>query len=133
MLLMNRCTNIALLLLFAAVGGANAQSQSSKPDADRPPVVEVAGCLSQAGAVWTLTNASDPAVAKTSFTTPEAVKEAAEKPLGTQQYRLLGASPFGPEGHKGHKIVVRGLLVKSGDDTRINLTSLQMLAETCAK
>jgi hypothetical protein len=42
-------------------------------------------------------------------------------------------APFSPEGHKGHKMVVRGLLIKSGSETRINLTSFQMVAETCAK
>ena len=91
------------------------------------------GCLSQTGANWILANATDPAASTTSFTTPEAVKAAAEKPLGTQQYRLLGTSPFSPERHKGHKMVVRGLLIKSGSDTRINLTSFQMVAATCAK
>jgi hypothetical protein len=93
----------------------------------------VVGCLSQTGADWILAKASEPAVSSTTFTTPEEVKAAAEKPLGTQQYRLIGASPFTPERHKGHKMVVKGLLVKNGSDPRINLTSFQMLSETCAK
>ena len=57
----------------------------------------------------------------------------AEPPLGTQRYQLLGTSPFSPDQHKGHKMAVKGLLIKSGSDTRINVTSFQMLAETCAK
>jgi hypothetical protein len=61
------------------------------------------------------------------------VKAAEEKPLGTGQYRLIGTSPFSPERHKGHKLVVKGLLIKNGSDARINLTSFQMLSETCAK
>jgi len=65
--------------------------------------------------------------------TPEEVKAAAEKPLGARQYRLIGASPFTPESHKGHRLVVKGLLTKSGSDPGINLTSFQMLSETCAK
>ena len=133
---MNQSTSIVWLLLFAAVSGAYAQGRSSEPRApssDQPPIVEVVGCLSQTGADWILTNATDPAVSTTSFTTPEALKAAAEKPLGTQQYRLLGTSPFSPDRHKGHKMAVKGLLIKSGSDTRINLTSFQMLAETCAK
>ena len=128
---MNRLTNILCLLVVA--GSASAQSQPSKPDSDRPQLVEVVGCLSQTGANWVLTNASDPAASTTSFTTPEALKAAAEKPLGTQHYRLLGTSPFSPERHKGHKMAVKGLLIKSGSDSRINVTSFQMLAETCAK
>ena len=131
--MMNRLTSISCLLVFAAAAGAYAQTQPSKPDSERSPVVEVVGCLSQTGTAWTLANASDPAVTATSFTTPEEVKAAGEKALGTQHYRLLGTSPFSPDGHKGHKMVVRGLLTKSGADTRINVTSFQMLGETCAK
>jgi hypothetical protein len=128
---MNRLINIVWLLVVA--GSANAQGQPSKPDSDRPQLVEVVGCLSQTGANWVLTNASDPATSTTSFTTPEA------KPLGTVQIRLLGIAPFSPDGHKGHKMVARGLLIKSagdtrsGNDTRLNLTSFQMVSETCAK
>ena len=129
---MNRLTSILWLVVLAA-SGAYAQGRPSEPNSDQPPIVEVVGCLSQTGADWILAKASEPAAAPTSFTTPEAVKAAAEKPLGTQQYRLLGTSPFSPERHKGHKMVVRGLLIKSGSDARINLTSFQMLAETCAK
>ena len=130
---MNQSTSIVWLLLFAAAGGAYAQSRPPEPSSDQPPIVEVVGCLSQTGADWILKDATEPAVSTTSFTTPEALKAAAEKPLGTQQYRLLGTSPFSPDRHKGHKIVVKGLLIKGGSDTRINLTSFQMLAETCAK
>jgi hypothetical protein len=122
-----------LWLVFCAVGGAYAQSRPSEPKSDQSPVVELVGCLSQTGADWILTKASEPAATTTSFTTPEEVKAAAEKPLGTQQYRLIGASPFIPDPHKGHKMVVKGLLIKNRSDQRINLTSFQMLSETCAK
>ena len=121
------------LLVFAAAGGAYGQGGPAAPSPDQPAMVEVVGCLSQTGANWILANATDPSASTTSFTTPEALKAAGEKPLGTQKYRLLGTSPFGPDRHKGHKMAAKGLLIKSGTDTRINLTSLQMLAETCAK
>jgi hypothetical protein len=122
-----------LWLVVCAVGGAYAQGHPSEPKSDQAPVVELVGCLSPTGADWILTNATAPAVTSTSFTTPDEVKAAAEKPLGTQQYRLIGASPFTPEPHKGHKMVVKGLLIKSGSESRVNLTSFQMLSETCAK
>ena len=122
-----------LWLVVCAVGGAYAQGRPSEPKSDQAPVVELVGCLSQTGADWILAKASEPAVTSTSFTTPEEVKAAADKPLGTRQYQLLGTSPFGPDRHKGHKMVVKGLLVKSGSDGRVNLTSFQMLSETCAK
>jgi hypothetical protein len=130
---MNRSTSILWLLVLAVAGGAYAQGRPSEPSSDQPSIVEVVGCLSQAGTDWILAKATDPATSSTSFTTPEQVKAAAEKSLGTQQYRLLGTSPFSPDHHKGHKMVVKGLLIKSGSDRRINVTSFQMLAETCAK
>ena len=119
------------LVLSAAAGSVYAQGRgSARPD--QTPIVEAVGCLSQTGSDWILTDAIEAAPVTTTFTTPDAVKAAAAKPLGTQRYRLLGTSPFGPDSHKGHKMVVRGLLIKSGSETRINITSLQMLAEKCA-
>lgn len=130
---MNRFTSV-LWLAVCAAGGAYAQGHSSEPHSDQPAVVEVVGCLSPAGAEWSLVKATEPAVVSTTFTTPEAVKAAADKPLGTGEYRLLGTSPFNPESHKGHKMVVRGLLIKKGgSESSINLTSFQMLAEACGK
>jgi hypothetical protein len=130
---MNQSTRIVWLLVAAAVGSVQAQGRQSQPNPDLLPIVEVVGCLSQTGADWNLVNATEPATSPTSFTTPETVKAAAEKPLGNQQYRLLGTSPFTPERHKGHKMAVKGILIKSGTDSRINVTSFQMVAETCAK
>ena len=130
---MNQSSRIVWLLVAAAVGSVHAQGRGSAPNPDQLPIVESVGCLSQTGADWNLANATEAATSTTSFTTPEAVKAAAEKPLGTQQYRLLGTSPFSPERHKGHKMAVKGILIKSGSDSRINVTSFQMLAETCGK
>ena len=123
---------VVSLVLSAASGSVYAQGRgSARPD--QTPIVEAVGCLSQTGSGWILTDATEAATVTTTFTTAEAVKAAAEKPLGTQQYRLIGTSPFSPDRHKGHKMVVKGLLVKSESDSRINITSFQMLAETCAK
>ena len=120
------------LVLSAAAGSVYAQGRgSARPD--QTPIVEAVGCLSQTASGWILTDATEAATVTTTFTTPEAVKAAAEKPLGTQQYRLLGTSPFGPDRHKGHKMAIKGLLIKGDSESRINVTSLQMLAETCAK
>ena len=130
---MNHSSRLVWLFVAAAIGSVHAQGRGSAPNPDLLPIVESVGCLSQTGADWNLANATEAATSTTSFTTPEAVKAAAEKPLGSQQYRLLGTSPFSPERHKGHKIAVKGILIKSGSDSRINVTSFQMLAETCAK
>jgi hypothetical protein len=130
---MKQSTSIVWLFVFATIGVAYAQAPASEPKPDQAPIVEAVGCLSLAASGWILTSATDAVPSRTPFTTPDAVKAAAAKPLGAQQYRLLGTSPFSPDRHKGHKMAVKGLLIKSGTDTRINVTSFQMLAETCAK
>jgi hypothetical protein len=127
---MNRSSSILVLLVSPALTAAYAQGP---PPAGGAQLVEVVGCLSQTGSNWILANATEPAPATTTFTTPEAIKAAGEKPLGTQEYRLLGTNPFSPEAHKGHKMAARGLLIKSGSESRINLTSFQMLAAACGK
>ena len=123
---------IVWLLMVTAASGAYAQGRG-QGRGDQTPIVEAVGCLSQMGSDWILVNATEAETVTTTFTTPEALKAAAGKSLGTQKYRLLGVKPFSPEPHNGHMMVARGLLIKGTSDTRINVTSLQMLAATCAK
>lgn len=131
---------IAFVTAVAASGGlvssrsyARAQESSRGRDASLP-IVEAVGCLSNGvNETWVLTNATAPVVSKAPTTTPSAVKEAGTKPLGTHRYRLVGATPFGPEAHNHHKIVVKGVLVKAPNDDRINVTSLQMVGSTCTR
>jgi hypothetical protein len=125
--------SIALVwLVVAAAVSVSAQGRgSARPD--QTPIVEVVGCLSQAGSDWNLTDATEAAAVTTTFTTPEALKAAAAKSLGTLKYRLLGIGPFSPEPNKGHMVAARGLLIKGSGDVRINLTSLQTLKDQCAK
>jgi len=54
---MPQSTRIVWLLVAAAVGSLHAQGRGSAPNPDVLPIVEVVGCLSQAGADWTLANA----------------------------------------------------------------------------
>lgn len=101
-----------------------------------PPldIVEVVGCLSEApNATWVLTNSTEPVVSRTPSTTVAAVAQALARPLGTRSYRLIGVTPFGPARHDGHKIVVKGVLIKDLREPRINVTSLQSADESCKK
>ena len=123
---------IVWLLMITAASGAYAQGRGDGRG-NQTPIVESVGCLSQTGTEWILVNATEAETVTSTFTTPEALKAAAGKSLGTQKYRLLGVKPFSPEPHIGHMMAARGLLIKGSSDTRINVTSLQMLAATCAK
>jgi hypothetical protein len=61
-------------------------------------------------------------------------KEGAEGwPLGPNTYHLLVSAAYKPEIHKGHKVEVRGFLIRRPTDTRINITSLETLTPSCGE
>jgi hypothetical protein len=94
-------------------------------------LVQVVGCLSQNGRVWTLSRVTEPVRTRE----PEAPKEDAVAqldglPLGDRTFRLqqvYGA----PSGWKDQKVVAKGFLAKSGSEERINITSLRVLISPC--
>jgi mono/diheme cytochrome c family protein len=96
-------------------------------------LVQVVGCLAQGpdSKGWVLTRTSEPLVTKDEAPTAPLLKAAAAKPLGDQTYQLVSVTPFKPEAHKGHKVEARGLLYRDPADARLNLTSLQMVGESC--
>ena len=94
--------------------------------------MEVIGCVSEGpNSTWVLINGTEPAVSKVPNTTTAAVKEAEGTRLGRRSYGLLGVTPFGPENHKGRRVVVKGVLIKAAKNDRINVTSLQITATPC--
>ena len=108
----------------------NAARQEKKEGA--LDIVAVVGCLEQsASGMWTLTHASDPVVNKTQAASKAELTEEAVRPLGIQQFQLLGARVFDPSSHKGEKVAVKGVLIKDGNLSRINVTSQQTIASTC--
>jgi hypothetical protein len=95
---------------------------------------EAVGCLQPAPhGDWLLTNASDPEISQSQATTSVALKAAEAKPLGIRRYTLLGASVFNPASHPDEEVAVKGILIKGIKESRINVTSLQMVAPKCIK
>lgn len=94
-------------------------------------LVQVVGCLTQAGRVWTLGRATDPVRTRE----PDAAKdpEAATLDglaLGTRSFRLQQV--FGaPAGWTGQKVSAKGFLTKAGTEERINVTSFRPLTASC--
>ena len=140
-----RCRAAAIVTFVVACSLSTAmQAQNRREGAQPPPgignvpptvdIVEVVGCL-QSGPndTWILGRASTPEIQRRPNTTPEAVKAAAARPLGTQQFRLMNIAVFGPAAHQGHKMAVRGILIKDPKLSRINTMSFQMLDAACAK
>ena len=116
--------------------GMSGKTNAAQPEGERREdgldIVELVGCLEQsASGMWRLTNSSDPVVNRTQATSMTELKEQAAKPLGKQQYQLLGASVFNPSSHKGEKMAVKGVLIKDANVSRINVTSQQTIASIC--
>jgi hypothetical protein len=99
------------------------------------PIVESVGCLAEGpNRTWTLTNAAEPVKAgRAGFSRPEEVKAAEGRGLGTQQLRLIGMTEMNPGPHRGHKVLVKGLLIKAADGSLINVTSIKTVGDPCGK
>jgi mono/diheme cytochrome c family protein len=103
-----------------------------------PPVgdfsyVEVVGCLSPGpGGTWVLANASDPvSVVVTPGSTPKASENVLGSALGSQTFHLLDALAYNPQAVKGHRMYVRGLLIKLPSEQRMTISAFESLAPTC--
>jgi mono/diheme cytochrome c family protein len=103
-----------------------------------PPVgdfsyVEVVGCLTAGpGNTWMLTRASEPVVAVPAASVAASTLTATNTPLGTHTLHLLDAMAYAPDGHIGHKMYVRGLLIKLPGEQRMTISSLEMVSPTCS-
>ena len=111
-----------------------AQSQQSPVGGDEPlPIVEVMGCLTSGpGNTWLVSRATDPVPSKTLNLDAEALKVVGAKSLGVLQFKLIGTTEIKPAELKGHKVAVKGLLIKDAQEARINVTALQSVSPTCA-
>ena len=108
--------------------------EQRKPERTALEIAEVVGCLeADAGDKWVVTHGSKPAASAAQSTTSAAVTQAEARPLGDQRYRLLGVSVFNPASHRGEKVAVKGIRIEDSSEIRINVTSLQKLATSCAQ
>ena len=51
---------------------------------------------------------------------------------GKNTFKLIGVSEFDLPSHKGHTVLVKGLFIKAEPVSRLNVTSVTMVAATCA-
>ena len=115
---------ITLMLLAAALTAQAAPS--AKID-----IVSVTGCLKEAAPNgWNLTSATDPVVSNANA--PAAKDIPQTPPAGKNEFRLIGVSEFNLPAHKDHTVIVKGLLIKATPLSRLNITSVTMVAPTCA-
>lgn len=82
---------------------------------------------------WMLAHSTDPI--RTGNPQPAAgEREAAEGlPLGPGTFRLLVSAAYAPQPLKGHKVEVRGFLIRRPTESRLNITSLETLDPSCVE
>jgi mono/diheme cytochrome c family protein len=101
-----------------------------------PPVgdfsyVEVVGCLSGGPRhTWTLTRASEPIAVHPAATVGTSAAEA-PRTLGTNTFHLVDGLAYAADAHIGHKMYVRGLLIKLSNEQRITISAFETLSPTC--
>jgi mono/diheme cytochrome c family protein len=89
-------------------------------------VVQVVGCLAKAsGDSWELTRGSKPSRA------PQTAMTKADKPLGDEKFVLSSVKGFNPDANTGRKVEARGLLYAGNGGSRLDLTAMQTLSESC--
>ena len=94
-------------------------------------LVQVVGCLAQAGRNWTLTQATDPV--RTRAPEPASDTEAAQLDAlaaGERSFRLqqvYGA----PAGWTNQRVAAKGFLTKTPKEERITVSSMRVLTATC--
>lgn len=96
-------------------------------------LVQVVGCLTagpEGG--WMLTRGTRAVrTREPSASGAEALGALDDQPLGDRTFTLMSAYPD-PSPHAGHKMEAKGFLIRDPAGDRINLSSLQPVAERCA-
>ncbi len=150
-----RAFGVFALLVFGMPAGIRAQQRESDLSKPKVPVVSVVGCASHmADGTWMLVKATDGIESRVLFMSAKEIDEAKKRPLGNNQYKLLGTVDFltkedllsdprraeftRPEVanasgqlQNGRKLLVKGLLITAPNEKRLNLVSVQQLADTC--
>ncbi len=147
---------VAILVAWLGTSASGIGAQRQILNTPTVEIVRAVGCASAGSAPgdWTLTNATEPTVVTSPFTSTTEIEELATEPLANKTYKLLGTAEFvsverllrqsqraeftaGDSANAtgalrdGYKVVVRGLLLDPDGNARINLTSVQILAESC--
>ena len=116
-------TTLALILGLAAAQAAPAPAKVE--------IVSVTGCLKETTPNnWTLASASDPVPSRANAPPVKDIPSVA--PAGKNEFKLIGVSEFNLPAHKDHTVIIKGLFIKATPTSRVNMTSIAMVAPTCA-
>ena len=108
------------------------EKDGPKPVPNFVPVLSV-GCLIQSGDNrWNLINASEPVRTRDSFKRIEKELQSSQgRPLGQSTFRLADAENFDAGANLGKKVQVKGVIVRAPAGNRINVNSIEPIAENC--
>jgi hypothetical protein len=103
-----------------------------KPVPNFAPVLAV-GCLIETGENrWVLIDASEPVRTRDSFKKIDKELNASQtRALGQYTFRLQDAEDFEPKPHLGKKVQVKGVIVRAPAGNRINVNSIEPIANSC--
>lgn len=119
---------------FAVERARQQSAEKQAAEAIKLKVVEVVGCLDESAQKrWIISKASAPTVSTTQSTTSGALNAAKGKALGSGRIWLLGPEAFGTANMKGQRVAAKGVLIGSGTDMRLNITSLQEIGGGCRR
>jgi len=123
--MMRILTSVLSMLILTSPAALVAQAPPAKAD-----IVMVAGCLrEQPAGQWRVVNATDP---KPSTANAPAAGDLPAMPVvGKNQFQLIGVAIFDLPTHKDHTVVLKGLLIPAKPLSRLNITSVTMVAATC--
>lgn len=96
-------------------------------------LVRVVGCLTPAGGGWMLTRSTDPIRTGNPQPATGEREEAIASDLGARTYGLLVSAAYTPGPLTGHKVEVRGFLIRRPAELRLNISSLESLDPSCAE
>jgi mono/diheme cytochrome c family protein len=126
-------------LKAAATPGIRVQGKNGPAPVPNFALVDVVACFAHGPQdTWMLTNGSEPARTRNPVQpTGLEIAAARAKPLGNQTFGLLDveyfSTAFHPESHAGHKVNVKGFLIRTGTEVRINVTWIEMLGADCGR
>ena len=117
------------------IGGIHVESKEGPEPVPDFSLVEVVACLVKGSdGDWMLTSATEPVRTRDPEPTPvEKVKALQSKQLGTRTFRVLDATSLPSNPPADHKVDAKGLLIMKPGDDRLNITSVQAVADTCGK
>jgi S-disulfanyl-L-cysteine oxidoreductase SoxD len=94
-------------------------------------MVQVFGCLQPgAGNGWILTGATEPVRSRNPEPSDAATLAAAPTAAGAMTFQLMSVFPP-PDAHRGHRVEIKGLLMRTPGGDRLNVTSLGMVSPDC--